>query len=477
MFKRNSEKLLFLKSALTLENPFIDLQGVKNWLAKRNNEVKVNIRKIPFAHMDQWFFDPKDGNLRHQSGKFFSIDGIKVNTNWGLVPQWSQPIINQPEIGFLGIITREINGVLYFLMQAKIEPGNINHVQLSPTLQATKSNYTQVHQGRKPLYLDYFLNKNKYKVLVDQLQSEQGARFLQKRNRNMIIQVDEEIPLYDDFAWLTLRQIKQLIKIDNTVNMDTRTVISGIPFGQYRPDVIQFFNAMGTFYAGVDPFKQGMLASALNIENSLYDFDDILSWLTQIKTKYELNVQKIPLKDVQHWVKTETDIHHKDNKFFTVQPVSVQIDNREVKKWTQPLLEPAQEGLIAFIVKRINNVYHFLVQAKVECGNLDVLEFAPTVQCLTGNYRDTKKGTLPYLEYVLNAKPSQVKVDAYQSEEGGRFYREQNRNLIIEADTDFNEEVPENYTWMTLAQLQIFLKFNNYLNIQARSLISAIDFL
>ena len=49
----------------------------------------------------------------------------------------------------------------------------------------------------------------------------------------------------------------------------------------------------------------------------------------------------------------------------------------------QPLVQPAQEGLVAFVIKKINNVYHFLVQAKLESGNFDILELAPTVQCLT----------------------------------------------------------------------------------------------
>lgn len=475
--KKNFTSLLFLKSALTLDNPFIDLEGVKQWLKRRRSEVAVDIEKIRFSDMRQWYFDPQDGNLRHQSGKFFSIVGLHVNTNWGQVSQWSQPIINQPETGFLGIIAREMDGILYFLMQTKIEPGNVNYVQLSPTLQATKSNYTRVHQGRKPLYLDYFLDSSKHTVLVDQLQSEQGARFLKKRNRNMIIRVDEEVPVYDDFAWLTLGQIKNLMRIDNMINMDARTVISAIPFGDYRPDVVEFFNIMNDSLAGSDRFKQGMLTSSLISGKSLYDFDEILSWLAREKTKFELEVDKIPLKNVQNWVRTEEDIHHQEGKYFKIIPVSVKIDNREVTQWTQPLMEPAQEGLIAFVVKKFNDVYHFLVQAKVECGNLDILEIAPTVQCLTGNYRDTKKGTLPFLEYVLNAKPHQIKFDTFQSEEGGRFFREQNRNLIIEADDDFDKEIPENYIWMTLGQLKLFLKFNNYLNIQARSLISAIDFI
>jgi NDP-hexose 2,3-dehydratase len=30
-------------------------------------------------------------------------------------------------------------------------------VQLTPTVQATYSNYTQVHQGTRPRYVEYFL--------------------------------------------------------------------------------------------------------------------------------------------------------------------------------------------------------------------------------------------------------------------------------------------------------------------------------
>ena len=71
----------------------------------------------------------------------------------------------------------------------------------------------------------------------------------------------------------------------------------------------------------------------------------------------------------------------------------------------------------------------------------------------------------------------QIFIDTFQSEEGGRFFQEQNRNLIIIVEEDFPIEVPENYFWMTLNQLNQFLKFNNYLNIQARSLISLISFI
>jgi oxidase EvaA len=76
----------------------------------------------------------------------------------------------------------------------------------------------------------------------------------------------------------------------------------------------------------------------------------------------------------------------------------------------------------------------------------------------------------------LSANKDQIIFDTLQSEEGGRFYKEQNRNMLVLAGDEISEELPENYIWMTLNQLYTFLKFNNYLNIQARSLIAAISF-
>jgi oxidase EvaA len=454
----------FLNSALTEENPFVTTTKVMEWLNNRNEAINVEVTKIPFEQLDHWFLDKTNGILKHSSGKFFTIEGINVKANWGAVKEWEQPIINQPEIGYLGIITKEINGILYFLLQAKVEPGNVNNVQLSPTLQATKSNYTQVHQGNKPRYLEYFQNATRDEIILDQLQSEQGARFLKKRNRNIIIKIDGDINVHEDFIWLTLGQIKKLIQKDNLVNMDTRTVISGISFE----------HSISLDYK-LNDFEFGMLQSANDKNNSKYTFDDVIKWITDLKCKYELTIESKSIFNIKNWQVTPYDIRHEEDKYFRVIAAHVEISNREVKTWSQPLVEPLQEGIIAFVVKKINGIYHFLVQAKLESGNFDIIEMAPTVQCITESYSNSSD--LPYLNYVLNTPSTQIRFDTLQSEEGGRFFREQNRSMIIEAKEDFSIEVPENFTWLTLYQLNFFLKFNNYLNIQARSLISAINFI
>ena len=454
-----------IRSLLSLAGDHCSVDSIASWIETRNREATVEVERIPFRAMDKWEVMP-DNSLRHSSGKFFSIEGIRVRTDYPMPTEWEQPIINQPEIGYLGILAKEFDGVLHFLMQAKIEPGNVNNVQLSPTLQATKSNYTRVHGGKNAAYLEYFRNAKSEQIILDQLQSEQGARFLRKRNRNMIVKVDADIPVFEDFRWMTLGQIKELMQCDNCVNMDTRTVIAGIDFAEQSVSEADM--------AEMSSFGQGMIESALT-QKGVKSLREVLSWLTSLKSRYDLIVEKVPLNQIEAWECRDDEIVRYDKKYFRVLGVRVHIDNREVVSWCQPLVQPMQQGICAFIVKKIGGIYHFLVQAKLECGNRDVFELAPTVQCLTGSIFNGAPRP-PYTDYVLNAGKGQIFYDALQSEEGGRFYHEQNRNMIVEADEGFPLEVPPTYQWMTLGQINEFMRYSNYINIQARSLIAAIKY-
>ena len=444
------------------EGPSSASGDIVSWLADRRDAHRFQVDQIPFSELDKWAFDRDTGNLAHESGRFFSIEGVRVRTSFGGVPEWEQPIINQPEIGFLGFITKEFDGVLHFLIQAKMEPGNINLVQLSPTLQATRSNFTCVHEGHTPPYLDYFADRSRSHVLVDVLQSEQGARFLRKRNRNIIVQVEGDIPSHPDYVWLTLGQILRAMRTDNVVNMDARTVLSCIPLAG-EPDAEKL----------PAPSSKDLLSSLLPGAVSLHSDVDIISWFTELKFRYELEVERIPLRGLSGWCMTDRDIHHEKGLYFRVVACSVEADSREIPSWSQPLVAPCQEGLLAFVVREFDGVLHFLVQAKVEPGNFDIVEMAPTVQCVTGNYQDVPKERLPpFTEYVLSADPSQVRFNTLQSEEGGRFFRESNRNMIVEAGPDFPEDLPDNYIWMTAYQLKEFMKYNNFVNVQARCLLA-----
>ena len=63
-----------LKSLVHTANPFASTDDIHRWILRRNQEVGVSVEEIPFAEMEGWYI-AEDGSLRHQSGKFFSIEG------------------------------------------------------------------------------------------------------------------------------------------------------------------------------------------------------------------------------------------------------------------------------------------------------------------------------------------------------------------------------------------------------------------
>ena len=97
------------RSLMTIENPFNTTDEIVDWIERRNQEVDVRVDEVPFADLRGWHFEAETGNLVHDSGKFFSIVGIDVRANIGNEQRWTQPIINQPEVGYLGIICKEFD--------------------------------------------------------------------------------------------------------------------------------------------------------------------------------------------------------------------------------------------------------------------------------------------------------------------------------------------------------------------------------
>ena len=457
----------FTASAYAMDSPVTPNELFESWFAEQRRVNQFEVERIAFGDLKGWGFQPDTGNLVHSSGKFFSIEGLSVSTDWDNRGQWMQPIINQPEIGILGIAVKEFDGVLHCLMQAKMEPGNINTVQLSPTVQATRSNYTGVHNGRSITYLEYFAPPRRSRVLIDSLQSEQGAWFLHKRNRNMIVEITEDVELQPDFCWLTIGQIHRLLELDNVVNMDARTVLSCIPFA--APN--------GSVRVGGDrEYRESLLRSLSTEQPTRHSTPEILSWMTEVKAQHELLQRSVPLSAVRGWTITDDEISHEEGRYFKVIAADVGASNREVTRWTQPLLAPIEQGVVAFLARPIHGVLHLLMHAKMEAGVLDVIELAPTVQCLRGNFDGLPKDRQPrYLDVVTGARPEQIVYDSVQSEEGGRFHHADNRYQIVRVDEDFPLGTPPEFRWMSVRQVTELLQHSNYVNVQARSLLASLN--
>lgn len=411
------------------------------WLQTRRKAHAFRVDRIPFAAMDDWTFQNGTGNLVHDSGRFFSVEGLRVTTPHHRQHQWHQPIIKQPEIGILGILVQEIDGVLHFLMQAKMEPGNRNLLQLSPTVQATRSNYTQAHHGTKVRYLEYFTDPSRGRVLADVLQSEHGSWFYRKSNRNMLVEAVGHVPEHDDFRWLTLGQIGELLRLDNVVNMDARTVLACAP----TPDT---------------------QTTALHTDTEL------LSWITAQRARHDLRAERVPLAGLPGWEHHEDAIVHDSGRYFDVVAVAVKAASREVAHWTQPLFAPRGTGVTAFLTRTFAGIPHLLVHARLEAGFADTIELGPTVQYTPANYAHLPaRERPPFLDDVLTAHPARIQYQAVHSEEGGRFLNAESRYLFLQAHDD---NAPEGYRWATPGQLATLLRHNHYLNVQARTLLSCL---
>ena len=213
------------------DNQINTLDYVIDWFNKKREESDMTVQEIGINDLDKWNVSSTTGNISHESQGFFEIIGVKVSNTFDREvgkKGWTQPMIANNPGGVLGLLMKKFNGVPHYLVQAKAEPGNIGKLQLSPTLQATTSNLLKAHGGTKPLFAEYFDEEKNPNIVYVKWQSEDGGRFHLKSNYNMIVEVneDEELTIPDYFIWVTLFQIKQLLKIENFVGPHIRGIIS-----------------------------------------------------------------------------------------------------------------------------------------------------------------------------------------------------------------------------------------------------------
>ena len=211
-----------------------DLAAVKAWFLEKRRTCTMVVEDIPLHECRQWSADPETGWLRHESGEFFYVQGVRTRHSEfrEAGKGWDQPMMTQVgyDGGILGIIRKRIGGVPHYLIEAKAEPGNYEKIQMSPTLQATFSNLKQAHKGRMPTFAEYFLSPSDHAgtVLYDQWMSEDGGRLHLKRNKGMLIELSEDhaIEAPDNFFWMSMWQIKACLQENAWVNPHIRGIIS-----------------------------------------------------------------------------------------------------------------------------------------------------------------------------------------------------------------------------------------------------------
>lgn len=199
------------------------------WVAELRATTTFRSELIPLKEVRGWSTDPSTGNVVHVSGEFFSIEGVRSRAGeLREVGEWDQPIYNQREGGILGLLTEvAADGVVRFLLHAKVEPGNLGTIQLCPALQATMSNLRRAHGGRRPPLADYFLDDSLTELVYRAQHNEEGGRFWRKSNANEL-RLLRAAAAFDPtaYVWVTLSQAKALMLEDNVVSPFVKTILA-----------------------------------------------------------------------------------------------------------------------------------------------------------------------------------------------------------------------------------------------------------
>ena len=377
-----------LRAALLAEGQAHSMSELRSWLAEQQAAMPVKVTRVPLRDMTEWQLDRAAGQLRivHRSGRFFSVEGVRVRTDFGPVSQWDQPILVQSEVGTLGIITRVRNGADFYLRR-RSSRAQRQRRPVGADRPATQT--TRVHGGADTKYLEYSGHAHA-RVLVDQLRvSRPPATFANGTQHGR--EVDEtcarrSVPMAHAGANRTAKE-------PNLINMDSRTVLACLPLlgsGEASPS-----------------------------HPAVHHLPELLHWLTNLRASHSLSLERRSVDQLDDWILDDFGIRHAGGRYFSVIGVAVDAGCREVRHWEQPLLEHPGFGLNGFILQRINGVLHFLVRACMYPGNHAPSSSAHGVAVerlpVFG-----QPGAPTFLD-LFTTRRRLIRI-ATQSEEGGRFY-------------------------------------------------------
>ena len=414
-------------------------KSILKWLSNQRKKHLLTIKKKDLNSLDKWVLNKRE--IYHQSKKFFKIVGLRIQSNFYKKKKWDQPIIVQNEIGILGII-KNLKTKKY-LLQAKVEPGNINKIQISPTVQATRRNYSRIHKGKTIPYLKYFIRKNKN----FSLQSEQPFRYLNKKNSNIISNVSKKINLDDNFRWFSKKEIKSLLKKKNIINMDTLSVFSSF-------------------------VKKKKNNFSLNSDKKIY------KWSNSLDKKYFLRNKIINLNSIKKWNLKKKKIFHKKNVYFSVIGINVKTNKREITEWDQPIIQGTKMAFTGYLVKKFKSTDHYLCRYILKPGSKESSYTCSVNTSKLSNFKknedltDFQKKLLS--KYFINSE-KKLFYDNILSDEGGRFYHSQIRYMVYKLKKNENITLPENYIWFSQNQIIDLIK-KQKIDIEARLLFGIINF-
>ena len=168
-------------------------------------------------------------------------------------------------------------------------------------------------------------------------------------------------------------------------------------------------------------------------------------------------------------------IRHDSGEFFSIEGKRVTNSKREVNSWDQPFIKQIgyKGGIIGLVRASIRGVPHYLTDAKFEPGNFNDIQLSPSLQATYSNLNRVHLGSKPKVANKYFKKNFKTIRKFWVTEDGGRLYKKRNLHWIIQYHGKINTP-GMTYKWLTLWELDRFIKMGYYVGPHLRSILSLI---
>jgi oxidase EvaA len=208
------------------------------------------------------------------------------------------------------------------------------------------------------------------------------------------------------------------------------------------------------------------IAETLMCTNSISTIEDVLKFYNNQRDSNSAVIKQKPISELEQWEVSDENISHSSKNFFEVIGISTrESSSREVGKkgWDQPIIKEKNDvgGLLGLIRTYINDMPHYLVDAKFEPGNFQDIQFSPTLQATFSNIEMAHGGSSPnYIEFFKDYKNKENYIfNNWLSEDGGRLYKKRNLGLI--KSVNFEKIGPLKSSFIYLSRHQILALSKN----------------
>lgn len=199
----------------------------------------------------------------------------------------------------------------------------------------------------------------------------------------------------------------------------------------------------------------------ISVIESIHDIVKIIDYYKQ-----NFFVERINFSDSLDWFFKDGALIHKSRGFFSIVGIEDEGKNQHL------LMYQPQHAITGLLTSMIDGKRCYLIQARAEPGNINGIQFGPTVQSTPANYMRLHGGnTTPYLEwFIYNTRDVKVVSESTQLDFGERYLYKCKRLIIVELSVPV--ESHDNYVWISHDLFIEMLNENNLFNLDLRSLFS-----